>query len=136
MPTSSVIDTRKTTQLPLQLLLPLSRDFSFLFALQIFQILKYIVILKLPPRKNRSMNKFEKLSNDFVIFQFLQYDIVTPPLTEFTFCTWIRVYDLAGDQSIFTYVGKFSQITQIVFINSTCHEGRNKNCHYNGKEQY
>ncbi|KAL0852370.1 hypothetical protein ABMA28_000568 [Loxostege sticticalis] len=36
--------------------------------------------------------------------QFLQYDVETPPLREFTFCTWIRVYDLGGDQSIFTYV--------------------------------
>ncbi|CAH2985614.1 unnamed protein product [Chilo suppressalis] len=36
--------------------------------------------------------------------QFLQYDIETPPLREFTFCTWIRTYDLGADQSIFTYV--------------------------------
>ncbi|KAG6455995.1 uncharacterized protein LOC115447262 [Manduca sexta] len=36
--------------------------------------------------------------------QFLQYDVETPPLREFTFCTWIRMYDLTWDQSIFTYV--------------------------------
>ncbi|KAJ8737496.1 hypothetical protein PYW08_000091 [Mythimna loreyi] len=36
--------------------------------------------------------------------QFLQYDLETPPLREFTICTWIRIYDLIGDQSIFTYV--------------------------------
>ncbi|XP_075990640.1 uncharacterized protein LOC142986188 isoform X2 [Anticarsia gemmatalis] len=35
--------------------------------------------------------------------QFLQYDIDTPPIREFTFCTWFRVYDITGDQSIFTY---------------------------------
>ncbi|CAG9558170.1 unnamed protein product [Danaus chrysippus] len=36
--------------------------------------------------------------------QFLQYDIETPPIREFTFCTWIRVSDFSNDQSLFTYV--------------------------------
>ncbi|XP_069365001.1 MATH and LRR domain-containing protein PFE0570w-like [Maniola hyperantus] len=37
--------------------------------------------------------------------QFLQYDVETPPIREFTFCTWLRVFDLSHDQSVFTYVG-------------------------------
>ncbi|CAH2226735.1 jg17994, partial [Pararge aegeria aegeria] len=36
--------------------------------------------------------------------QFLQYDVETPPVREFTFCTWLRVFDLSHDQSVFTYV--------------------------------
>ncbi|XP_023933870.2 GATA zinc finger domain-containing protein 4 [Bicyclus anynana] len=36
--------------------------------------------------------------------QFLQYDIETPAIREFTFCTWFRVFDLSNDQSVFTYV--------------------------------
>ncbi|XP_045784981.1 uncharacterized protein LOC123880729 [Maniola jurtina] len=36
--------------------------------------------------------------------QFLQYDVETPPIREFTFCTWLRVFDLSHDQSLFTYV--------------------------------
>ncbi|KOB69669.1 Pentraxin-related protein PTX3 [Operophtera brumata] len=31
---------------------------------------------------------------------------LTPPLREFTFCLWIRVYDLEKTQSIFSYVAK------------------------------
>lgn len=50
------------------------------------------------------------------MFQFLQYDIDTPPLREFTFCTWFRIYDLSGDQSIFTYVGKCVNYTRYTFM--------------------
>ncbi|XP_053624757.1 uncharacterized protein LOC128683300 isoform X2 [Plodia interpunctella] len=36
--------------------------------------------------------------------QFLQYDLETPPLIEFTFCTWVRLYNLANEQTFFTYI--------------------------------
>ncbi|XP_060809563.1 uncharacterized protein LOC132903943 [Amyelois transitella] len=36
--------------------------------------------------------------------QFLQYDLETPPLIEFTFCTWIRLYNIEREQTIFTYI--------------------------------
>ncbi|KAJ0183664.1 hypothetical protein K1T71_000087 [Dendrolimus kikuchii] len=38
--------------------------------------------------------------------QFIQYDVDTPPLREFTFCTWIRVYELVNDQTIFSYIAQ------------------------------
>ncbi|XP_045530765.1 uncharacterized protein LOC123718393 [Pieris brassicae] len=36
--------------------------------------------------------------------QFLQYDIDTPPLREFTFCTWIKFRDFTRDQTLFNYI--------------------------------
>ncbi|CAG4942549.1 unnamed protein product [Colias eurytheme] len=36
--------------------------------------------------------------------QFLQYDVETPPMREFTFCTWIKLYEFNREQSIFSYV--------------------------------
>lgn len=39
-------------------------------------------------------------------FQFLQYDVEAPPIREFTFCIWLRFFDLSNEQSIFTYVGE------------------------------
>ncbi|CAK1554729.1 unnamed protein product [Leptosia nina] len=36
--------------------------------------------------------------------QFLQYDVDTPPLREFTFCTWIKFYDFTRDQTLFNYI--------------------------------
>ncbi|XP_045489874.1 uncharacterized protein LOC123690535 [Pieris rapae] len=36
--------------------------------------------------------------------QFLQYDIDTPPIREFTFCTWIKFRDFSRDQTLFNYI--------------------------------
>ncbi|XP_021208284.1 uncharacterized protein LOC110386422 [Bombyx mori] len=51
---------------------------------------------------NRSVYKIILIQKGYA--QFLQYDVETPPLKEFTFCSWIRVYKTNGDQTIFTYV--------------------------------
>ncbi|XP_050360650.1 uncharacterized protein LOC126780317 [Nymphalis io] len=51
---------------------------------------------------NRSVYKIVLTQKGFA--QFLQYDLETPPIREFTFCTWLRFFDLAGDQSLFTYI--------------------------------
>ncbi|PZC77598.1 hypothetical protein B5X24_HaOG203154 [Helicoverpa armigera] len=62
--------------------------------------------------------------------QFLQYDIETPPLREFTICTWIRVYDLSGDQSIFTYVANGNNRVVRLWLDSG---GKHINVSINGK---
>ncbi|XP_064076348.1 uncharacterized protein LOC135194634 [Vanessa tameamea] len=51
---------------------------------------------------NRSVYKIVLSQKGFA--QFLQYDLETPPIREFTFCTWLRFFDLSGDQSVFTYI--------------------------------
>uniref|UniRef100_A0A2A4K5V0 Pentraxin (PTX) domain-containing protein n=1 Tax=Heliothis virescens TaxID=7102 RepID=A0A2A4K5V0_HELVI len=62
--------------------------------------------------------------------QFLQYDIETPPLREFTICTWIRIYDLSGDQSIFTYVANGNNRVVRLWLDSG---GKHINVSINGK---
>ncbi|CAH0578376.1 unnamed protein product [Chrysodeixis includens] len=62
--------------------------------------------------------------------QFIQYDIETPPLREFTFCTWIRIYDLSGDQSIFTYVANGNNRVVRLWLDSG---GKSINVAINGK---
>ncbi|KAF9800378.1 hypothetical protein SFRURICE_015888 [Spodoptera frugiperda] len=62
--------------------------------------------------------------------QFLQYDIETPPLREFTICTWIRVYELSGDQSIFTYVANGNNRVVRLWLDSG---GKHINVSINGK---
>ncbi|XP_063838065.1 uncharacterized protein LOC135087159 [Ostrinia nubilalis] len=62
--------------------------------------------------------------------QFLQYDVETPPLREFTFCTWIRLYDLGGDQSIFTYVANGNNRVVRLWLDSG---GRNMKVSINGR---
>ncbi|XP_049885238.1 uncharacterized protein LOC126380077 [Pectinophora gossypiella] len=51
---------------------------------------------------NRPVYKIVLTQKGFA--QFVQYDVETPPIREFTFCTWLRLYDLDSDQSIFTYI--------------------------------
>ncbi|KAF9419097.1 hypothetical protein HW555_004268 [Spodoptera exigua] len=62
--------------------------------------------------------------------QFLQYDIETPPLREFTICTWIRVYELNSDQSIFTYVANGNNRVVRLWLDSG---GKHINVSINGK---
>ncbi|XP_072931296.1 uncharacterized protein [Epargyreus clarus] len=51
---------------------------------------------------NKSVYKIALTQKGYA--QFLQYDVETPPLREFTVCTWVRVFELNNEQSIFTYV--------------------------------
>ncbi|CAH2103291.1 unnamed protein product [Euphydryas editha] len=66
-----------------------------------FQYLVLAVILS-ADAINRPVYKIVLTQKGFA--QFLQYDVESPPIREFTFCTWLRFFDLAGDQSVFTYV--------------------------------
>ncbi|XP_068621390.1 protein PFF0380w-like [Battus philenor] len=45
--------------------------------------------------------------------QFIQYDIDTPPIREFTFCTWIRLYDLDNEQGLFSYVVNGNRVIRL-----------------------
>ncbi|CAK1588079.1 unnamed protein product [Parnassius mnemosyne] len=45
--------------------------------------------------------------------QFIQYDIDTPPIREFTFCAWIRFYDLDNEQGLFSYVVNGNRIIRL-----------------------
>ncbi|KAI5636992.1 pentaxin family domain-containing protein [Phthorimaea operculella] len=36
--------------------------------------------------------------------QFVQYDVETPPIREFTLCVWVKFYTVNKEQSIFTYI--------------------------------
>ncbi|CAH2036066.1 unnamed protein product, partial [Iphiclides podalirius] len=45
--------------------------------------------------------------------QFIQYDIDTPPIREFTFCTWIRLYELENEQGLFSYVVNGNRVIRL-----------------------
>ncbi|KAM3968859.1 LOW QUALITY PROTEIN: uncharacterized protein ACR2FA_001504 [Aphomia sociella] len=67
-----------------------------------WSVLLFLVTLTTVNAINRPVYKVVLAQKGFA--QFIQYDVETPPLREFTFCTWIRIYDLEGDQTIFSYV--------------------------------
>ncbi|XP_046977048.1 uncharacterized protein LOC124543062 [Vanessa cardui] len=65
---------------------------------------------------NRSVYKIVLSQKGFA--QFLQYDLETPPIREFTFCTWLRFFDLSGDQSVFTYVANSNNRVVRLWVDS------------------
>ncbi|CAB3259003.1 unnamed protein product [Arctia plantaginis] len=92
------------------------------------KIIVFLRVLAVGLSINRPVYKVALTQKGFA--QFLQYDIDTPPLREFTFCTWFRIYDLSGDQSIFTYVAQGNNRVVRLWLDSG---GRHINVSINGK---
>ncbi|CAH0716580.1 unnamed protein product, partial [Brenthis ino] len=66
------------------------------------RLVLFIIIVASVICINRPVYKVSLTQKGFA--QFLQYDLEAPPIREFTFCIWLRVFDLSNEQTIFTYI--------------------------------
>ncbi|XP_014364793.2 uncharacterized protein LOC106715925 [Papilio machaon] len=76
-----------------------------------FLVLTLVSILSLGSCINRPVYKIVLTQKGFS--QFIQYDIDTPPIREFTFCTWVRLYDLNNEQGLFSYVVNSNRVVRL-----------------------